>query len=84
MLTILIVLLGVGILAYSLALARSVIASRTTPKLEAIGLGAVVSFFDTLGIGCFAPTPAWFKFRIAFHTRSTSKFYGDDYAVESK
>jgi uncharacterized membrane protein YfcA len=26
-------------------------------------LGAVVSFFDTLGIGSFAPTTAWLKFR---------------------
>src|SRR6478609_1542684 len=25
--------------------------------------GAVVSFFDTLGIGCFAPSTAWLKFR---------------------
>ncbi|MEZ5499054.1 MAG: hypothetical protein R3E77_06460 [Steroidobacteraceae bacterium] len=33
------------------------------PRLEAIGLGAVTNFFDTLGIGSFAPTTAWFKFR---------------------
>ena len=26
-------------------------------------LGAVTNFFDTLGIGSFAPTMAWFKFR---------------------
>ncbi len=26
-------------------------------------LGAIVSFFDTLGIGSFAPTTAWLKFR---------------------
>jgi uncharacterized membrane protein YfcA len=30
---------------------------------EAIGLGAVTNFFDTLGIGSFAPTTAWIKFR---------------------
>jgi uncharacterized membrane protein YfcA len=30
---------------------------------KTIGLGAVVSFFDTLGIGCFAPSTAWLKFR---------------------
>lgn len=30
---------------------------------ESIGLGAVTNFFDTLGIGSFAPTTAWLKFR---------------------
>jgi uncharacterized membrane protein YfcA len=33
------------------------------PNLESIGLGAVTNFFDTLGIGSFAPTTAWLKFR---------------------
>jgi uncharacterized membrane protein YfcA len=33
------------------------------PKAEAIGLGAVTNFFDTLGIGSFAPTTAWMKLR---------------------
>jgi uncharacterized membrane protein YfcA len=39
------------------------IRERAVPRLEAVVLGAVVSFFDTLGIGSFAPTAAWFKFR---------------------
>lgn len=30
---------------------------------EAIGLGAATNFFDTLGIGSFATTTAWIKFR---------------------
>jgi len=30
---------------------------------ESIGLGAVTNFFDTLGIGSFAPTTAWLKLR---------------------
>ncbi len=34
---------------------------KTTP--EAILLGVVTDFFDTLGIGSFAPTTAWMKFR---------------------
>jgi len=34
-----------------------------SPKPEAIGLGAVTNFFDTLGIGSFAPTTAWMKLR---------------------
>src|SRR5918993_3800151 len=33
------------------------------PNPEAVILGAVTNFFDTLGIGSFAPTMAWFKFR---------------------
>jgi uncharacterized membrane protein YfcA len=33
------------------------------PTLEATALGAVVNFFDTLGIGSFAPTTAYLKFR---------------------
>jgi len=33
------------------------------PNVEAIGLGAVTNFFDTLGIGSFAPTTAWLKLR---------------------
>jgi uncharacterized membrane protein YfcA len=33
------------------------------PSLESIGLGAVTNFFDTLGIGSFAPTTAWLKLR---------------------
>jgi uncharacterized membrane protein YfcA len=48
---------------FILVLVKSAIATRSKPTLETIGLGAVVSFFDTLGIGCFAPTTAWFKFR---------------------
>ena len=33
------------------------------PNLEAIALGGVTNFFDTLGIGSFAPTTAWIKLR---------------------
>ena len=42
---------------------RAAIDRRAAPTLEAVVLGAVVSFFDTLGIGSFAPTTAWLKFR---------------------
>jgi uncharacterized membrane protein YfcA len=37
--------------------------NQLTPKPEAIALGAVTDFFDTLGIGSFAPTTAWMKLR---------------------
>ena len=33
------------------------------PTIESILLGAVTNFFDTLGIGSFAPSTAWLKLR---------------------
>jgi uncharacterized membrane protein YfcA len=33
------------------------------PNLESAGLGFVVNFFDTLGIGSFAPSTAWIRVR---------------------
>jgi len=63
MLIALLVAIGVAVLAYAVALARVAIPQRVQPNLEAIGLGVVVNFFDTLGIGSFAPTTAWLKFR---------------------
>jgi uncharacterized membrane protein YfcA len=42
---------------------RGAIRQRAWPSAEAAVLGAVVNFFDTLGIGSMAPTMAWFKFR---------------------
>lgn len=36
---------------------------QVVPKLEGVGLGAVTNFFDTLGIGSFAPTTAYVKLR---------------------
>jgi len=44
-------------------LIRAAAAKRVTPGLEAMALGAVANFFDTLGIGSFAPTMTWLKFR---------------------
>ena len=63
MLFALLLLLGVAVLSYAFVLARAAIAQRAGPGLEALALGAVVNFLDTLGIGSFAPTTAWFKFR---------------------
>ncbi|HET7605452.1 MAG TPA: TSUP family transporter [Sphingomicrobium sp.] len=48
---------------FGAVLLRAAVAQRAVPRLEAVLLGAVVSFFDTLGIGSFAPTAAWMKFR---------------------
>ncbi|MGA9341948.1 MAG: TSUP family transporter [Rhodanobacteraceae bacterium] len=48
-------------LASLIAIARRRHALR--PNAEAIALGAVTNFFDTLGIGSFAPTTAYMKLR---------------------
>lgn len=63
MLIALLTLFAIAILAYGWILIRAAIVKRAKPGLEAIALGAVVNFFDTLGIGSFATTTAWFKFR---------------------
>ena len=55
------VLIGIG---YAGALLRRAAArQQLRPNVEAIGLGAITNFFDTLGIGSFAPTTAWLKLR---------------------
>ena len=63
MLIALLVPLGLAILAFAFILFRAAFASRARPNGESIILGAITNFFDTLGIGSFAPTMAWFKFR---------------------
>ena len=49
--------------AYAVMLIRAAVAARAVPRLEAVALGAITNFLDTLGIGSFAPTMAWLKFR---------------------
>jgi uncharacterized membrane protein YfcA len=60
-------LLGLLALLGGLFLAALLYAGRTRgqlrPSKEAIALGAVTNFFDTLGIGSFAPTTAYIKLR---------------------
>jgi uncharacterized membrane protein YfcA len=63
MLTALLVPLALAVILYALTLVRAALARRAVPRLEAIALGAITNFFDTLGVGSFAPTMAWFKFR---------------------
>jgi uncharacterized membrane protein YfcA len=55
--------LALAIVVYALILVRAAISRHAVPSLEATGLGAITNFFDTLGIGSFAPTMAWLKFR---------------------
>jgi len=63
MLVALVVPIALATLVFTIVLVKSALAKRAVPTAETIGLGAVLSFFDTLGIGCFAPSTAWIKFR---------------------
>lgn len=63
MLNLLLALLALFALANAAVLGLAAVRGRVWPRAEALGLGAVVNFLDTLGIGSMAPTMAWFKFR---------------------
>jgi uncharacterized membrane protein YfcA len=63
MLTALLIPLALAVILYALTLARAALVRRAGPRPEAIALGAITNFFDTLGVGSFAPTMAWLKFR---------------------
>jgi uncharacterized membrane protein YfcA len=56
--------LAILALVYVVALGRVAIRRREVrPSLEGVALGAVTNFFDTLGIGSYAPTTAWIRLR---------------------
>jgi uncharacterized membrane protein YfcA len=64
MLILLLAGLALAALAYGVMLVRAARAAHAfLPRPEAVAIGAVTNFLDTLGIGCFAPTMAWFKVR---------------------
>ena len=63
MLTALLIPLVLAVSVYAVMLLRAALARRAVPRPEAIALGALTNFFDTLGVGSFAPTMAWLKFR---------------------
>jgi uncharacterized membrane protein YfcA len=63
MLTALLIPLALAVILYALTLVRAALARRAVPRPEAVALGAITNFFDTLGVGSFAPTMAWLKFR---------------------
>jgi uncharacterized membrane protein YfcA len=59
-------LIGLAILAAvfgGAVIATALTRHELSPRPEAIALGFVTNFFDTLGIGSFAPTTAWLKLR---------------------
>lgn len=56
-------LIAVGLaLAFALVKANAAHGKKGLPSLASLPLGGVVAFFDTLGIGSFAPTTAVIKF----------------------
>ncbi|HVE00738.1 MAG TPA: TSUP family transporter [Sphingomicrobium sp.] len=63
MLYALVVPIVLATLVFTVVLGRAAIVRRAWPSVESLVLGAIVNFFDTLGIGSFAPTTAWLKFR---------------------
>ena len=63
MLIALLVPLCLAILLFAAVLIRAAIARKARPDPEMLAVGMVVNFFDTLGIGSFATTTAWLKFR---------------------
>jgi uncharacterized membrane protein YfcA len=64
MVQILLITLGVFGAAYFIQLVRTCLAKGGwAPTFESVVLGAVTNFFDTLGIGSYAPTTAWIRLR---------------------
>lgn len=63
MLAVLLIPILLATVIYLAVMVRAVQASKSRPLPEGLLVGAVVNFFDTLGIGSFAPTMAWLKFR---------------------
>jgi uncharacterized membrane protein YfcA len=55
--------LGLAAALYVAVLIRAAAKRHAAPLPEGLAIGAITNFFDTLGIGSFAPTTAWLKFR---------------------
>ena len=51
MLTALLIPLVLAVSVYAVMLLRAALARRAVPRPEAIALGALTNFFDTLGVG---------------------------------
>ena len=63
---VIVLLVALALIAAAFTVVMLVVATRRgqlRPNPEAVVLGAVTNFFDTLGIGSFAPTTAWLKLR---------------------
>jgi uncharacterized membrane protein YfcA len=60
---IVVALVAVGIAFVTFLVRAAISADQLSLRLEPSLLSAVTNFFDTLGIGSFAPTMAWMRFR---------------------
>lgn len=63
MLMALMIVLALAALILVTRLLQAAFARAVRPRAEAVAVGAVTNFLDTLGIGSFAPTMAWLKLR---------------------
>jgi uncharacterized membrane protein YfcA len=63
MLAILISVLSLAALILVIRLLQAALTRSVRPRVEAVAVGAITNFLDTLGIGSFAPTMAWLKLR---------------------
>lgn len=64
LLTLIVVILAAAGIAFITFLVRAAIkADQLNLKLEPLLVSPFINFFDTLGIGSFAPTMAWMRFR---------------------
>ena len=62
--------LALSVIGFSFVLFRAALAAGSVrPRLEEVAVGAAVNFFDTLGIGSFAPTLSWLKLRAKLPAR---------------
>jgi uncharacterized membrane protein YfcA len=60
---IVVVLVAVGIAFVSYLVRAAIRADQLSLRLEPLLVSPIINFFDTLGIGSFAPTMAWMRFR---------------------
>lgn len=62
--TLIVGVLSAVFIAYAVYLLRAAVAANQLgARLEAVVLGGLANFFDTLGIGSFAPSIAWMRLR---------------------
>ena len=83
-LTLLVISLSLVALGYGALLLREAAAAHSlVPRLEGVIIGSIANFLDTLGIGSFAPTMAWFRFRKSVPDRSIPSTLINGYILPS-
>ena len=83
-LNLLVISLTLVALGYGAMLLREAAAANSlVPRLEGVLIGSIANFLDTLGIGSFAPTMAWFRFRKLVPDRSIPSTLINGYILPS-